>query len=346
MELDITTQNKSLVDLVLSTYDLPEGLRKKLSWIAKDRVSELRISGFDDIYRYTAYLVERFQEYRGIFVPIEDSRELLYQIINSSNDLFEARQASLEELTANEILLILQEHLPEHSIGIIRELLSRCDDKPFLLDKRDFFRNINYIQYKLEELVSVYAMSGRLLIPPRPIIHIGFNPVNILFGRRNYKGNPIDFFNSHQDFYGQFSRGQLCRVDGGLYASLRKYNQLSLAIPKFKGRVYSERGGYPSLSNEELKRINDAHAKYDGNSTQASKNLPYDHLTILKYWRKEGLKIYKKGRRGLTEQQIKGVIDAYKTFEGNASQAGRYLHYSDSTIGRYWRKAGLGVKSN
>lgn len=55
------------------------------------------------------------------------------------------------------------------------------------------------------------------------------------------------------------------------------------------------------LSDEKVKEITDAYQTYRGNAAHASKNTDYSPGSILKYWRRAGLTIRRKGRPSLVK---------------------------------------------
>ena len=96
------------------------------------------------------------------------------------------------------------------------------------------------------------------------------------------------------------------------------------------------------LSESDIEKIVSSYDKYGGSGAKAARNLPYHHITILKYWRAAGLKI-RKGRHDpvLPASKVKRIIEAYEECNGNASEAARRLSHSSRTISNYWKKAGL-----
>ena len=86
-----------------------------------------------------------------------------------------------------------------------------------------------------------------------------------------------------------------------------------------------------------------AYEEYGGKASKASKALGHDLVTITKYWRQQGFKIKKQGNISLTPRQIQEILVSHSKYQGNALEAERNLEYSDSTIAKYWRLAGLEV---
>lgn len=95
-----------------------------------------------------------------------------------------------------------------------------------------------------------------------------------------------------------------------------------------------------ALTQKDNERIMAAHALYDGNGKEASRNLPYPYQTILKKWKEAGLKPANK-RNELSKQKVDEIIEAHEIYGGNAAEATRHLPYDKKTIHRYWRSNGL-----
>ena len=112
----------------------------------------------------------------------------------------------------------------------------------------------------------------------------------------------------------------------------RRNEQLRLRTSKF-------------LTPQNIAEIVTAHATYNGNASEAARNLPYNYGTILKYWKEVGLKTarYLGEVPRLNQQQIDEIVIAYDTYGGNSSKTAENLHYTSSTILKHWRRAGLEI---
>jgi len=336
--------DEKLVKFIVGSYELPGNLRDKILRIATRRLDELSIGGFDNVYRYLANLVESFR------MPFNERRALrLDSPLNPNTkttflDMLGVQDLSLPEnrqdeqpiqhyADAADLIAVLEMHIGSHELELMKQLLGQAENKlelPF--HPEEITQYAEQIQMKLEELVSRYEREGRIIIPPRPIIDIQFNPLVILFGRRDFKGDqdPLGYFRKYEKVYGWMSRSQLFDYDCGLYQSLRRKGQLKEAIPfvSTQGRI----GLSPSMQNE----IIAAHKLYKGVLIEAAKNLPCSAPTISKYWKKAGLRhINKKNANNLSQEQINGIIEAYKSCHGNIAKMARQLHYSEYALHKY-----------
>ena len=97
------------------------------------------------------------------------------------------------------------------------------------------------------------------------------------------------------------------------------------------------------ISPDKLEEIIASYSTYNGNATIASDYLDVSANTVLKNWRKHNLVVNSHGgnRRGLSDDEISEIIEAHKEYEGNATLASKNIRFSNSTILRYWRNAGL-----
>ena len=94
---------------------------------------------------------------------------------------------------------------------------------------------------------------------------------------------------------------------------------------------------------EEILTIIESYRKYDRSATRASKEIPYSNSTIIKYWRRAGFEIGKRGRL-LDSREIQEIEEACNTYNGNACRASKKIDFSVPTIIKYWKKAGFNTK--
>lgn len=66
-----------------------------------------------------------------------------------------------------------------------------------------------------------------------------------------------------------------------------------------------------NLGMDEIREIIEAYEDYTANATIASQNISYGKSTIIKYWRKVGFEIKKRGGRG----KDKGHRDVYEKYK-------------------------------
>jgi hypothetical protein len=104
------------------------------------------------------------------------------------------------------------------------------------------------------------------------------------------------------------------------------------------------------LGEEDVSRIVDSYEKYKGNSTKASRDLPWAASTIRNYWRQLGFKINQNTDRGevrhineLSVEEIIQIIKSYDTYHGNSAKAAENLQRSHVTVRKYWRQTGFKI---
>ncbi len=341
--------NDGLVRGIVETYDLSPKLEERIVWIASERIDELSIHGFDEVYRYISGLIEKFQMHYAerlalrLDKPIETRFGEIYPSIGVEDrdlsSLFEGQEPKEipERISINEAISILERRMDEHSCELMRQLLHQGSSGGYLplnISPEEIIENLPAIQLRLEELAYQYEKDGKIVTPPRPIIAVRFDPLAIRFGRRRYNGNPLAFFRAHPDVYEGRSRTEFERFDGGLCTSLRKYRQIDEAIP------ISDGWRLPQAKKEGIVA---AYKTYEGNASEASRHMTHSIQTILRCWEDAGLDIMQQGHP-LEEAQIAEIVAAHPTYKGNASEASRHLPYHMDTISKYWKVAGLTKK--
>lgn len=338
-----------LIKGIISTYDLPRSLERRLVYIAYQKVKEFDITRFDDIYEYIGYLVEKHRIPYGDRVALRldgaitsGSEAILKEWIGIKDsrlvDLLETGEESTG-LSINEAVSLLDGRLDRLDLELLKQLASHDSNSTLLLpiSREKVVENAGQIQQRIRELAEAYAYDGHWVIPRRPVVSVGFNPFRIKFGPRRYDGNPLAFFRANEEIYGRMSRSQLRHFDHALEVALRQAGQLSEAMP-------SER--LHKLSQEAVDNIIAAHSSCNGNALKAAQNLSYAPATILRYWKQAGLLIRRRGKHehNLTEEQVKMVNQAYDVSGVNSCKAAKYLGIHSSTIIRYWKQAGLQIR--
>ena len=101
--------------------------------------------------------------------------------------------------------------------------------------------------------------------------------------------------------------------------------------------------GWVHFRLEDIKTIIKAYKTNHGSANRASKEIPYSNSTIIKYWRRAGFEIGKRGRL-LDSREIQEIEEAYNTYNGNACRASKEIDFSVPTIIKYWKKAGFNTK--
>jgi len=235
--------------------------------------------------------------------------------------------------------------------------------------------DVEKIVSRIKELTEVYGSPLNLLA--RPIKGAKFNPLEISWGWRRWKTDPIEFLNDNP-VYKDLSRYQLQRFDRGLYDILWKKDLLEEAIPEIRNHLPTTtrkkvRKGYTTynkkarqtalhlgistetvlndwrskgyeirehnnLTQSEVQQIIHAHTTYKGVLYKAAKALKRHQKTIMKYWEAANLE---STNRTITDAHEQTIKDAYHIYKGVVSQATEHLPYSPPTIRKIWKKNGL-----
>ena len=230
---------------IVATYELPQKLEDRLTFIATEQLHARYINCFDQQYEYIAFLVERFtrssldRRTRSLDEPVKvGNMRTLHETlpsqetpVDTTNPLDERSPESTDQA-----MTMLRPGLDASHYTFVEELLKTSHPvyhpKPYQVQGR-----LAKIQARLEEIAQKYKVNGRIVFPRRPIQYVRFNPLCIRFGRRLLGENPLQFFRKHAHVYRGLRRGELFEIDQGLYQALRTNNQLHLAIPeKYKRR--------------------------------------------------------------------------------------------------------------
>ena len=334
--------DKKLIAYIVRTYDLPSPLEEKITRRAIRRIDELFIDGFDNIYEEVDRLVQRFtDEHFSVSLdrPIKPGSEEPLSILLEQRSVSEPMPEK-EAISRDQILDIFRNQMDATSFKNLQQLFfsMNSEDIFFSLSANEIAENAGQIQHRLEEMIQKYTTKKGIFISTRPIAHIQFNPLSVQLKYRLYHGNPIAFFQEHQQRYQGMGRGELSLFDPGLYMSLRRYHQLDEAIPFTK-----KRGSKMHLSQEQKNEINNSYADYNGNATEAARHLPYDMCTITLKWREAGFEI-RKSHRSLPQNVVETIIEAYSTFDGDSRKAAEHLKRGERTVKKYWREVGLEIK--
>ncbi len=96
---------------------------------------------------------------------------------------------------------------------------------------------------------------------------------------------------------------------------------------------------------DDIEKILRAHFIHRGNAAEAARHLLYSSGTIRKYWRRNGFRVMRKSEAlRLSEEERGRIVAIHAEVNGNSSAASRVLHYSDGTVIKYWREAGLPLR--
>ncbi len=212
------------VQWILSTYELPERLEKRLTWIAADRFDELTLTRFDDQYRFIDNLVDKFTRRQwerrevSLDAPAYDDNQRSFQeyvSIARENDQFvvgdgvEADSGTCYDYLPDQRAPPQPAYTDEpdeepdnaraaeelRTLKMLKNQLepAYCEFLEYLLGrsrKNGYLRegyvseNLDEIQTRLDEVAGKYRVDGRIVFPPQPILDIRFHPLRIRFGRR------------------------------------------------------------------------------------------------------------------------------------------------------------------
>ncbi len=198
------------VSEILDTYELPGSLRKLVELIGSRR----EYSSFEETYDYLSFLVDRFTAGRSVSLDEPFSRFPKMSLLSVMNQQSEERTGEVMPVNLSKLFLDFWEGrlvLPDSGSA-----------------------------ERMGELIERFRFKGRVIVPVRPIAHVSFGPIDVRFGRRNFPKGPWNFYQEHSEVYGGLSRGQLYKVDRGLYRALAASGDIE-KVPR-KNRVY---GGNP-----------------------------------------------------------------------------------------------------
>ncbi len=274
-------QDQEIINII-KTYELPEKIERYIISIAKTRLKELNFQSFDYKYRYIAELIDKFQ------IPYNERFN-----ISLDKPIKKDSKSRFDNLIGEERL---EKIYDEERISFINSLLQSGDE-------------INpEIREILSEFAEKYKVGNSIILPPRPIVSVNFNPFSIEYG----PDYPLDI------------------------------------IAKYWRKNWRKIRNRRNERNEELMRehkdfIFKIYNLYSGNATRAAQNTIYSKGTFLRHWRKSGLevKISKPPVRYLSEKDKQKIINSYNIYNGNISKASKELHHNQGTISRIWKEAGL-----
>ena len=242
-------------------------------------------------------------------------------------------------LESVEVFGFLRDQLSQVDFQLLVQLFGQTPDffkispEEVVVWKDQIVSQLPQIKARLETLAERYQRDGKLIIPRRPIVSVQFEPeFSIRYGLRRYNGNPIAVYREDPTVQG-LSRSGLKRADQSLYVKLRQTGQIAEAIPEVLN----------PLPDSEVRRIIEAHEKYKGNASKASKKLSHEVQTVVKYWHEARLQA--QGKRGptLEGEAAIPILDAHATYNGNPSQAASHVGVSLYITKKYWRDAGLPI---
>lgn len=224
---------------IVATYELPQRLEDKLTYIAAERFETYAVEAFDRQYRYIAFLVDRYAWSKTDGqcasldgpVSVEDDRPL-YETVAAPDNQTKADEpdADPSQTSIDRAMWVLSLGLNPVQYRFVEELLQRSRPK-YHPRIRQLRGRLEEIRAKFDELAERYRVNGHIAFPRRPIQDISFHPLEIRFGRRHMGSNPLEYYRKHEHVYRGLGRNELFKVDQGLYQALRTSRQLHKAIP-------------------------------------------------------------------------------------------------------------------
>jgi len=191
------------------------------------------------------------------------------------------------------------------------------------------------LKEKLEKLIL--GQEEPLIFLGRPIIQI--EPV-IKLGRRQYNKNPLSLFREHHEFYRGKSRTQVFHDDSGMYESLRRWNQLHIAIPEVIAP-----GSTTKISKKKEKEIIKTYQTLKS-PTKIAKKLRITRATVDYYLEKHKLRTLNKktGNPGYSKQMIENIVECLNECK-NASKVAKLFGVSRWAVIKYGRNSGVPILS-
>lgn len=268
-------------------------------------------------------------------------------------DVLPTQDKSSEKLSGMEELLYYIKHeFSAEEANALEALLEKCENiydlnlsEPPATDLKDRVRVVTKLDLNDEEMI-VYAevlLGARKRFPPGFTFGDGGRSRAQKYAHKFLDAlgiSPKEFLHGHD----KLKMIRKYRLDS-FYRYVYDYSMLDF-MRDFDDSLTSDDMA-PSanvpLSDSEVERVVKTFEKFHGKTMKAAKALGYDEKTIIKYWKQKGFKIRKSGNTSLSPRQVKEIIDSYSKFQGNASEAERHLEYSNCTIAKYWRKAGLKI---
>jgi RNA polymerase sigma factor (sigma-70 family) len=287
---------------------------------------------------------------RGNFQPENALKYLSKMAVNASRTFLRKKspQSLYESPTSldydkdyRESLEFLQKKLEDSEFSVLIEILKSSTLEKEVISTADNLDSLEFLEVrsKLAQLAEFYDRNGKIVIPPREIASVRFNPFAIRFKPRRFNGSPIDYFKQHLEVYQGLSRSDLSKYDQGLYNALRHARQLEEAIPSDMRSDRDHR-----LPLEEQRKIVLAYKLFGASSRATAKVLPYSPNTILRYWKMYNLETRK--NNGLLDSEREKIVKAYKKHNGIVSHAAKSLGHSRSIVAEVWKEEDLEIRSD
>jgi hypothetical protein len=283
---------------IVKSHGLAPRLQEKIISIAIRRVNELTINTQDGVYGYVDYLVEKFtQSGEERFLTVSLDSKVGHESDATFMDFLGEQDRNLMAIqnppavqpysNVSDIVNSLRGKLSNADFAVLVQIAREginpliSSPKEIAIPKDEVMANVPKIMERLEILAAAYERNGKLVIPPRPIVRVQFDPkLYIQFAPRRYNGNPIDFFRANHEAYEGMSRAELADFDKGIYGALLKARQVHLAIPSVSYRHFPQ---------WKIDSIVGAHPRVNGNAEEIARSMALSTRTVVRYWREHGL---------------------------------------------------------
>ncbi len=332
---------KRTAEEIISTYGFTPSQRR---WVIARTDSVLSDAGltFDRLYEFIGDLASKISSSSP-----ESSRILFFQEAcleglahrNSTGDTKPIEEK--RSLRTKEVLGILESILGADEISILRQII-QCNgsrDLELNLSPQDLVDNAEAIKNYIVQTAEKFAPEGKLLIPHRPIVYVGFTPFRIRFGRRRYHGDPLAFFRRH-DVYRDMTKRKLRTTDKALYLALQKAGQLDQAV-KGTNRSF---GGDPEKYFLERRDSDFRGVETASQLRKADFSLfmaLFRRGTLYNVVTKSPPPIRNSPPNKLNDRQVLEIFSAYSGAGNNVAETSRITGLSEPTIRKYLRKGRL-----
>ncbi|MFH0936212.1 MAG: hypothetical protein V1815_00865 [Candidatus Woesearchaeota archaeon] len=339
-------QKDKLLRLTLDTFDLDD---EKKKYLFESLIH--RLDSFDtdtDLYRYiTDRLLKNYTSPNFIRLdqPIKyDSKRTFHDIIGTLDNnleslLNESHNEKDDRLTIGETLSILKNELDPLDYSILEQLALQDPEAKLNLNYESLINNISQIQKRIE----IFSNNGvNILIPKRPIIEVKFTDkdLKIIFGRRNFNGNPLAYFLEHYSNK-NLTRGEFEDLDKSLFNALHRHKQMKLAIPI---TVYNHYNGDP-LTFFEKKYRDKKISRWELQQKDGGLYRALFDKGLLDKAISEKI-LGNPGPKYIEDETLKKLKDLYKKYNGIAIDASSRRNgslYSYYTILRGWEHLDLNI---
>ncbi len=296
-------------DIVETYENLSERQREKIIRIAEHNIKEQGITGFDSQYKYVGRLVEDFQQ------PWEERFALKLDAPPREGYNHPLIDSFFYGQNTYEV-----EHL---FMGISLDIVAQLSEKFFDGRERELIHKLlnrsngeEGIHFTHDEIVSGIPLTKRRL---ETLVRLLEEDIRFQQPERQ-----IVYVNLSPD-------------NPWIQWKRRRYNKWPIDFFRKHIDIY---GRFVEEGRKALQR-------FDSGLFNALRDntLEIDKRTV----RQIGLAIPKlkpRGNLGHNENIIKQIVLAYEYFDGNVSRASKTLPYSRATITKYWRTAGLKIKSH